>query len=59
MKKSQLATMGGSPTITSKFKKYNTIGDEEISAVNKVMKSGILSRYYGSWEPEYFYGGPR
>ena len=38
-----------------KFKKFNYIGKEEIKAVNKVLKTGILSQYLG--ENKDFYGG--
>ena len=40
------------------FKKYNTIGIEEITAVQKVMKTGVLSQFMGS-SGKYFYGGPQ
>lgn len=52
----KLALLGGTPAINSPFSRYNTIGDEEISAVNKVMESGTLSAFYGSWGKD-FYGG--
>lgn len=32
-----------------KFKKYNTIGKEELQIANKVIKSGVLSDYLASW----------
>ena len=35
---------------------HNSIGKEERQAVNKVMKSGKLSAFYGSWGKG-FYGG--
>jgi len=54
--KSNLALFGGPKTIQYEFKKYNTIGKEEINAVTKVMKSGVLSNYVGSWGKD-FYGG--
>ena len=31
------------------FKKYNQIKKDEIVAVNKVLKSGILTGYQGKW----------
>lgn len=52
-----LAINGGSPVIGYEFAPYITIGEEEISAVTEVMKSGSLSRFHGSWSPD-FYGGP-
>ena len=35
-------------TIKNKFSPYKTIGKEEISAANKVLKSGILSGFEAS-----------
>lgn len=52
----RLAINGGSPEIKHKFKLYRTIGLEELRAVTKVIKSGTLSQFYGSW-CEHFYGG--
>jgi dTDP-4-amino-4,6-dideoxygalactose transaminase len=40
------------------FKPYNTIGKEEIEAVQKVMRTGVLSKFLGS-AGEDFYGGPQ
>lgn len=40
------------------FKPYNTIGKEEIKAVQKVMRTGVLSKFLGSSEKD-FYGGPQ
>tara|TARA_A100001035_G_C27784682_1_gene503675 strand:+ start:2959 stop:4179 length:1221 start_codon:yes stop_codon:yes gene_type:complete len=40
------------------FKKYNQIKKDEIVAVNKVLKSGILTGYQGKWSKEFF-GGPK
>ena len=51
-----LAINGGPKTIKKIFKRYKTIGDEEILAVNEVMKSGVLSKFIGSWEPDFFGG---
>ncbi len=53
-----LALLGGSPIRTRLFPAYNVIGEEEISAVTKVMESGILSRFLGTWHPDFF-GGPQ
>ena len=41
-----------------KFKVYNTIDKEEILAVSKVMKTGVLSKYLAS-SGKYFNGGPQ
>ena len=54
---SKLAIKGGNPVRTNLFPSYNVIGDSEISAVTDVMKSGILSRYLGTWHKDFF-GGP-
>ncbi len=53
----KLAINGGQPVRTKPFPFYDVIGQEEIKAVTRVLKSGILSQYLGSWEPN-FYGGP-
>ena len=37
MKNEKLALFGGPKVIRKNFKRYNSIGKEEISAVNKVM----------------------
>jgi dTDP-4-amino-4,6-dideoxygalactose transaminase len=55
----KLAINGGSP-IRSKenfFPAYNPIGNEEKEAAIRVLDSGVLSKYLGSWDPD-FYGGP-
>lgn len=52
-----LAIDGGSPVIGYEFKPYRTIGEEEIEAVTRVLRSGTLSGFHGSWSPN-FYGGP-
>ncbi len=54
----KLALFGGPKTITTPFKSYNSIGEEEVEAVRKVVKSGNLSQFLGSWEPDFF-GGPK
>ena len=56
--KSDLAIFGGQPIINKTFKPYNSIGVEEEQAVRKVMKTGVLSKYLGSWGDD-FYGGPK
>ena len=52
----KLALFGGDPSFKKELSTFNSLGDEELSAVNDVMLSGQLSGYYGSWSPE-FYGG--
>lgn len=58
MRKEKLAIHGGPKTINQSFKKYNSIGFEEIEAVKSVMQSGVLSQFLGCWDPD-FYGGPK
>lgn len=53
----KLAIYGGKPIRTKLFPAYKTIGKEEKAAVNRVIDTGILSRYLGCWDPD-FYGGP-
>ncbi len=53
----KLAIQGGKPVRTKLFPAYKTIGEEEKKAVNRVLDSGVLSRYLGSWHKD-FYGGP-
>ena len=54
----KLALFGGSKVIKKPFKKYNSIGDEEVEAVKSVVKSGVLSKYIGGWCDD-FLGGPK
>ena len=56
-RRSELAIFGGKPVRTMKFPAYRPIGEEERLAVDRVMRSGILSRYLGVWHED-FYGGP-
>jgi len=58
MKKSVLAIHGGNKTITKPLKIYNSIGSEEVSAVKKVVESGVLSQFLGCWDKDFF-GGPK
>lgn len=52
-----LAINGGKKVRTQKFPAYITVGKEEQKAVSRVINSGILSRFLGSWHED-FYGGP-
>lgn len=52
----KLAIHGGEPVRRSPLPKYVTIGEEEKSAVLRVMESGTLSDYLGAWTSQ-FYGG--
>ena len=54
----KLAIHGGEKAIKTEFKKYNSIGDEELKAANKVMESGNLSGFIGAW-CDSFNGGPK
>ena len=56
--KKKLAIYGGPKTINKKFRPYNSLGEEERIAVDKVMRSGILSQFLGTWHKD-FYGGPK
>tara|TARA_B110000037_G_C17087984_1_gene492780 strand:+ start:633 stop:1916 length:1284 start_codon:yes stop_codon:yes gene_type:complete len=57
MGKNLLAINGGEKIIKNEFSKYNSIGQEEVEEVKKVITSGVLSGYVGAWEDD-FYGGP-
>jgi perosamine synthetase len=54
----KLAINGGKAIRTKLFPSYNTIGEEEKSAVMKVLETGNLSQYLGAWHEDFF-GGPR
>src|SRR5690606_20243414 len=56
--KNQLALFGGEPVINYEIPRFNTIGEEEINAVKKVMETGVLSKFLGSWHND-FYGGEK
>ena len=53
----KLALFGGPKVIQLPLKRYNPIGIEEINAVREVMETGVLSKFLGCWDPD-FYGGP-
>lgn len=52
-----LALLGGKKSISKGLTRYNSIGNEELDAASKVVRSGNLSQFVGSW-CEDFYGGP-
>lgn len=52
-----LAINGGAKLRTTPFPAYNTIGIEEEEAALRVLQSGKLSTYLGTWHAD-FYGGP-
>jgi perosamine synthetase len=54
----KLALLGGPKSIGSSFKRYNSMGKEEVDAAKAVVESGVLSQFIGSWEPD-FYGGSK
>lgn len=53
-----LALLGGPKTIQKSFARYNPIGAEEVGAAKKVVEDGVLSKFLGCWDPD-FYGGPK
>lgn len=53
----KLALFGGKPVLEKPLADYTSIGEAEIEAVVKVMKTGVISGFYGSWCDE-FWGGP-
>jgi perosamine synthetase len=55
---SELALLGGPKTITEPFLFYQSIGKEEADAAKAVIETGVLSRFLGSWDPD-FYGGEK
>ena len=55
---SKLAIHGGPKVINKTFTRYNSIGEEEMRAVKEVLKTGILSKFVGTWTPDFF-GGPK
>ena len=61
LKRSDLALNGGQPVRTAPWLDNFTIGDEEKGAVIRVLDSGYLSKFEGSYTPDppfSFYGGP-
>ncbi len=58
MSEKKLAIFGGPKTINYSFKPYNPIGKEELEAATGVVKSGVLSKFIGCWDADFF-GGPK
>jgi len=54
---SDLAILGGAPSLKAPLRPYRSIGPAEIDAVRRVAESGQLSGFYGSKGPQFF-GGP-
>jgi perosamine synthetase len=53
----QLAFYGGTPVCGRPLPAYPAMGDAELAAVERVIRSGVLSGFSGAWDDEY-YGGP-
>ena len=58
MSTNKLALHGGPKTITKPFARYNSIGKEEADAAKEVVETGVLSKFLGCWDAD-FYGGPK
>lgn len=54
---SKLAIDGGTPAVSTAFAPRSTIGEEEEEAVLRVLRSGTLSGFQGTWGSD-FLGGP-
>ena len=52
----KLALFGGPRTMEKSPGPYQPYGKEEVQAAMKVVESGVLSEFYGSWDRK-FYGG--
>jgi perosamine synthetase len=53
----KLALLGGAPVISGPFHPYQSLREPELAAATRVIESGCLSGFYGSWCDE-FWGGP-
>lgn len=58
MSKEKLALFGGPKTVDKEFKRYNSLGVEEVQAAKEVIESGVLSQFLGAWHEDFF-GGPK
>lgn len=56
MTETRLAIKGGEKLRTKPFPAYNTIGIEEEEAALRVLRSGKLSTYLGTWHDDFFGG---
>jgi hypothetical protein len=54
----KLALFGGPKHIAQALRRYNPIGQEEVLAAKRVVESGVLSKFVGVWNDD-FYGGPK
>lgn len=55
--KEKLALFGGPQAVTQPIPGYNSLGSEEVEAARRVVSSGNLSMFFGSWGDN-FLGGP-
>ena len=54
----KLAINGGRKIREGLFPAYKVLGEEEAQIAYDIVKSGVLSKYMGSWSPD-FLGGPQ
>lgn len=54
----KLHIFGGPKAINSEFKSYNSMGNEEVEAAVRVIRSGVLSKFIGANHPD-FLGGEK
>ena len=54
--KKRLAILGGKKSVSHRIGPHNTIGLVEQIAVMKVLRSGVLSRFLGTWSDDFFGG---
>jgi len=52
----ELAIMGGKKSINNDLSRYNSIGLEELEAAKSVIETGVLSRFLGCWDEDFFGG---
>ena len=57
MARERLALLGGPPAVRGSIPAYRSIGAEEVAAASRVVRSGVLSAFFGSWGDN-FLGGP-
>jgi dTDP-4-amino-4,6-dideoxygalactose transaminase len=57
-RRNKLALLGGNKTVTSKIASHNPIGFREQISAYRVLRSGVLSKFLGTWSQDFF-GGPR
>jgi perosamine synthetase len=58
MSKDILAIHGGTPVISGPMAHFKSVGEEEVTVVSDVIRSGVLSAYIGAPGPG-FMGGPQ